>query len=412
MLKLLPLFLLILTLLMPPSAYAQPTTILETSFEGTSGTAPAGWATWGKTATWSWDSTVGRTGTRSLSISNSRWNIGWAGPSFPVDASYDSDYPCYILTGWVRADLTTGRSHLSISWNGSNGWICNTNTRCAPTSTNGKWIKLSVMAMPPIEATSGQVYLRSDKNEGTVWFDDLSLQLVELPITGDKLQQDTAEARQISPYKCLIRDCGSNALAGSARLALAVQYAEANRPVEAAAELSSFATAFAESPSVPEAKFHAAEIACAQQSLNAESLLQAIVDNHPNSEYAPLASMKLAYVRSKKGEGKASLQADFANVANDYPESLCGMECLYRAARLDLRDPPDYTAHLAKLKHVMETSGDRRLQAEAMADTGIAYMERHLQVGDNPEDLSKALEVLQAVQTQYPEQTRRRTESV
>ena len=401
----LPPLLLVFPLLLLPNAYAQPANVLDASFEGNSGKAPAGWSTWGKTATWSWDSSVGRTGTRSLSISNSRWNIGWAGPSFPVDGSYASEYQCYTLTGWVRADFTTGRSHLTISWNGPNGWICNTNTRCAPTSSNGKWIKLSVMAMPPVGATSGQVFLRSDKNEGTVWFDDVSLQLVELPIVGSKPQQDSSEAKQISPYKCLIRDHAGNALAGNARLALAVQYAEVNKTLEAATELSSFASAFSDSPDLPQAKFQAAEIACAQQSLNAESLLQAIVDNYPKSEYAPLASMKMAYVRAKKGEGKASLQADFSNVANNYPDSLCGMECLYRAARLDLRDPPDYTAHLTKLKRVMELSDDRRLQAEAMVDTGTAHLERHLQFGDNPEDLSKALEILQAVQTQYPEQT-------
>ena len=178
-----------------------------------------------------------------------------------------------------------------------------------------------------------------------------------------------------------------------------------NKTLEAAAELSSFASAFADSPDLPQAKFQAAEIACTQQSPDSESLLQAIVSNYPDSEYTPLASMKIAYVRLKKGEGKSSLQADFANVASTYPDSFCGMECLYRAARLDLRDPPDYTAHLAKLKRVIDESDDRRLQAEAMADTGIAYLERHLQVGDNPEDLSKALDILQNVKTQYPEQT-------
>ena len=405
MLRLSPFLLLILSLALLPNAYAQPTNVLDTSFEGTSGKAPAGWSTWGKTASWSWDSSVGRTGDRSLSISNSRWNIGWEGPSFSVDATYGSEYPCYVLTGWVRADFTTGRSHLTISWSGPNGWICNTNTRCAPTSTNGKWVKLSVMAMPPVGATSGQVFLRSDKNEGTVWFDDVSVELAKMPIIGSKPQEDSSEAKQLSPYKCLIRDYGSNALAGNARLALAVQYAEANKNEEAAAELNSFASAFADSPDLPQAEFQAAEIACTQQSPDSESLLQAIVSNYPDSEYTPLASMKIAYVRLKKGEGKSSLQADFVNVASTYPDSLCSMECLYRAARLDLRDPPDCTAHLAKLRRVMENSGDRRLQAEAMVDTGIAHLQRYLQVGNNPEDLPKALDALQSVKTQFPEQT-------
>ena len=401
----LPLLLLVFPLLLLTTAFAQPTTVLDTSFEGTSGKTPSGWSTWGKTASWSWDASIGRTGDRSLSISNSRWNIGWEGPSFPVDATYDSEYPCYLLTGWVRADFTTGRSHLALSWSGPSGWICNTNTRCAPTSTNGKWVKLSVMAMPPVGATSGQVYLRSDKNEGTVWFDDVSVQLAKLPITGSNPQQDSSEAKQLSPYKSLIRDYGSNALAGSARLALAIQYAEVNKTLEAATELSSFASAFADSPDLPQAKFQEAEIACTQEAADAESLLRAIVDGYPTSEYAPLASMKIAYVRSRRGDGKSTLQSDFMNVANTYTDSLCGMECLYRAAKLDLREPPDYPAHLAKLKQVMEQSGDRHLQAEAMVSTGIAYLERHLQVGDNPEDLSKALDTLQNVKAQYPEQT-------
>ena len=396
----LPLLLLVFPLLLLTTAFAQPTTALDTSFEGTSGKTPSGWSTWGKTATWSWDSSVGHTGARSLSISNSRWNVGWAGPSFSVDASYDAEYSCYLLTGWVRADFTTGRSHLTLSWSGPSGWICNTNTRCAPTSTNGKWIKLSVMAMPPVGATSGQVFLRSDKNEGTVWFDDVAAQPVKLPVTGDKPAKDATDA----PYKSLIRDYGSNALAGSARLALAIQYAEVNKTLEAATELSSFASAFADSPDLPQAKFQAAEIACTQQSPDSESLLHGIVDSYPNSEYTPLASMKIVYLHAKKGEDKSSLQADFVGVANTYPDSFCGMECLYRAAKLDLRAPPDYTAHLAKLKRVMEQSADRRLQAEAMVDTGIAHLERHLQVGDNPEDLSRALDILQNVKAQFPEQ--------
>lgn len=212
------LLLLLFCLALSSYVVAEPAIILDTSFEGASGTAPAGWSTWGTTASWSWDSSVGRTGARSLSISNSRWNVGWAGPFFPVDGSYDSEYACYVLTGWVRADFTTGRSHLAISWHGPDGWICNTNTRSAPTSTNGKWIKLSVMAMPPVGATSGQVFLRSDKNEGTVWLDDVSIQLTRLPVTGVKPAQDSSE----SPYKCLIRDHASDGLAGDARLALAV----------------------------------------------------------------------------------------------------------------------------------------------------------------------------------------------
>ena len=91
--------LLIVSLLLSPSAFAQPTTVFDTSFEGNAGKAPAGWSTWGKTATWSWDSSIGHAGSRSLSIHNSRWNVGWQGPSFPVDSSYASNYPCYVLAG-------------------------------------------------------------------------------------------------------------------------------------------------------------------------------------------------------------------------------------------------------------------------------------------------------------------------
>lgn len=401
MLKPFPIVLLILLLASLTPAFAQPANVLDTSFEGASGTAPAGWATWGKTASWSWDSSVGRTGDRSLSISNSRWSVGWAGPSFPVDAAYDSEYPCCILTGWVRADFTTGRTHITISWSGPSGWVCNTNTRCAPTSTNGKWIKLSATALPPVGATSGQVFLRSDKNEGTVWFDDVSIQLVRIPVTGAKPAQASSE----DAYKCLIRDYGSNPLAGNARLALAVQYTEANRNEEAAAELSSFVSSFSDSPDLPQAKFQAAEIACTQQSPDSESLLQSVVSTYPTSEYTPLASMKIVYLHAKKGEDKSLFQADFARVADSYPDSLCGMECLYRAAKLDLRAPADFPSALKKLKDVMDKSGDRRLQAEAMVDIGIAQMERYLQVGNNPEDLPKALDTLQNVKTQFPEQT-------
>ncbi len=131
------------------------TQIMNTSFEGVERATPTDSSKWGETAVWSWDSSVGRTGSTSLSIANSRWNVGWAGRGFPIDGSYVSVYPCYAASAWVRGDLTTGRTYLSVGWYGSSGWICNTNTRYARTSDNGKWIEFSVMAMPSAEAYLG-----------------------------------------------------------------------------------------------------------------------------------------------------------------------------------------------------------------------------------------------------------------
>jgi TolA-binding protein len=360
---------------------------------------PDGWAKWGEIGAWSWDSSVGKTGSRSLSIANSRWNVGWAGPSFSADGSYSSVYPCYTLTGWVRADLTTGRTYLSVAWHGSGGWICNTDSKWTRNSTNGQWVKLSVMALPPVGATSGQVFVRSDKNEGQVWFDDISLTLEEFPVTGEKPSQDAPEGGQLAPYSCFVRDYPSQA--GEAQLALAAYYTETGNHAAARFQLNSFASQFPNSDRVPEAKLFAAEIACMQDSPEAEDLLQSVADTYPDQ--APAALMRIAYLHARRGGDKGLMQSDFLTAANRDPNALCAMECLYRAAKLDARAPADCTAALQRFQHVKQTSGDRRLQAEAMVDVGLMYLDRFFEDGES-QDFLDAFSTLQSVKVDYPEQ--------
>jgi len=309
-----------------------------------------------------------------------------------------------VLTGWVRSDFATGHTYLTVSWAGPDGWICNTSSQYGPTSTNGRWVKLRIMALPPVGATSGQVFLRSDKNEGMVWFDDISVSLAELPVMGDKPAQTPSEGAHLVPYRCLIRDHRLNRLAGEARLTLAAYYAQAGKRTDARTELDSFIYEFPDSPRLAEARLLAAATACGQDVPEAEDMFRAVVAKDPSSPEAPVALMRLAYLHARKGEPKRAVQSEFLEVGDKYPDAPCAAKCLYRAAKLDLRDPPDFEAGLRRFRDIRQNSGDRRLRAEAMVEIGLAELQRFWHDTHTPDDLEDALHTLNSVRLEFPDQ--------
>lgn len=385
-------------------AWSASAAILDTSFEGKHDTAPAGWATTGKNATWTWDSSIARTGSRSVSIAMSRRSVGWTGPTFDVDSSYSSVYPCYVLTGWVRTEYGVGRNYLSIEWYGPSGLICTTSSRYAPSSTSGKWAKLSVMALPPVGATRGQVVLRSDRNDAAVWFDDVSLVLTELPCIGDKPTANSAEGPQIAPYRALVLDQDGSPLAADALLSLAIQRVNAEKMDQARTELAGLLAKYPAAECVAEARYVLADTAFTQKAADAESLFDAVVENHPNSEFAPLAKMKKAYLHIPKEYSRDATHAEFVNIVSSNPDSPCAMECLYRAAKLQLRDPENFDAAFAEFDYIMKHSADGRLQAESMVDAGLALMHQALEAGPDQQGLAGAFQALLSVRSAYPSQ--------
>ncbi len=304
----------------------------------------------------------------------------------------------------MRTEYGQGRKYLSIEWFGASGLLCTTSSRCAPSSTNGKWVKLSVLALPPVGATRGQVVLRSDRNDAAVWFDDVSLVVTELPITGDKPTAGSADGPQIAPYRALVRDQGTNPQAADALLAVSLQRSNAQAWDQAKTELNDLLTRYPTSECAAEAKYLLADNAYAQGSADAGSLLDAMVSSHPDSEFAPLAKMKKAYLHIPKDtSSREQTHSEFAGIAAQNPDSPCAAECLYRAARLQLRDPENFDAAFAEFDYIRNHTADARLQAEAMVDTGLAMLHQALEAGDDQKHLS-AFQMLMDVRNAYPSQ--------
>jgi len=96
---------------------------------------------------------------------------GWKSKGFPV-------FPgkLYKFTSWVKTNNASGETYLVIAWFSDRGWIGNSYHGFFLTSNND-WTKLSVSDVPPKDATYAILYLRSDDNPGSAWFDDVKLNI-------------------------------------------------------------------------------------------------------------------------------------------------------------------------------------------------------------------------------------------
>jgi len=174
--------------------------------------------------------------------------------------------------------------------------------------------------------------------------------------------------------------------------------------VEARAQFQALCDRLPDSELVPEARIGIARIAGKANEAEAEQMFTTLVQNHPESPQASEALVLVAYLHNKQGKPKSAVQSDFVDVAARYPHAPAAMECRYRAARLMLREPPDYEAAFRSLDEVKRDSLDRRIAAEALADQGVAYIEKDVKAVEGP-DVAKGLGLLASVRTQFPEQS-------
>ncbi|MEM0011188.1 MAG: hypothetical protein QXT84_05800, partial [Candidatus Bathyarchaeia archaeon] len=133
---------------------------------------------WRDNADFQWNIGVAHTQLHSLLIRGSvkagGWTpAGWKSIGFPVFKGKR-----YTFTSLVKTRDATGDTYLVISWYGPKGWIGNSNNGFSLSGNMG-WTKLSVSDIPPKEATYGILYLRSDNNTGSTWFDDVELNITE-----------------------------------------------------------------------------------------------------------------------------------------------------------------------------------------------------------------------------------------
>jgi TolA-binding protein len=129
---------------------------------------------WGENAEQFRSTQYAHTGIYSLSVSVSSKGsrlAGWKSKGFPV-------FPgkLYTFTAWVKTLNASGETYLVIAWFNEKGWICNSYHGFFLTGNND-WTKLSVSDVPPKDATYAILYLRSDDNPGSAWFDDVKLNI-------------------------------------------------------------------------------------------------------------------------------------------------------------------------------------------------------------------------------------------
>ncbi|MGB9607453.1 MAG: tetratricopeptide repeat protein, partial [bacterium] len=98
---------------------------------------------------------------------------GWKSKGFPVFQG-----KLYTFTAWAKTGKASGETYLVIAWFNEKGWICNSYHGFFLTGNN-EWTKLSVSDVPPEGATYAILYLRSDDNSGSAWFDDVRLNITD-----------------------------------------------------------------------------------------------------------------------------------------------------------------------------------------------------------------------------------------
>lgn len=175
------------------------------SFEDGTADYPSDWDRWGKGEFfWSREAFDGK---RSAGLSKTDWSTGWRSPSFPVFADYQSDYPWYFCEAFIKTKGASGRIFLSIAWYGEKGCLGNSRSPYFLHPDSQEWYRLTLCALPPKGALSGEVILRVDRETtGVVLFDDVRLYSFSLPLVtsvGDELD---------SPYVSFLADYPSHPL--------------------------------------------------------------------------------------------------------------------------------------------------------------------------------------------------------
>jgi hypothetical protein len=141
-------------------------------------THPDGWRPFAfdSPAALAWNSSVARTGRRSLSIRDSfrsgeqrdwkRCTGRWVSARRPVQPG-----STYRLEVWVRTRDVTGHAYAHLAWHRQTKWLSETPT---PRATGtGDWQSLTVTATAPAEADMLVVSLNLSRSKGTAWFDDV-----------------------------------------------------------------------------------------------------------------------------------------------------------------------------------------------------------------------------------------------
>ncbi len=143
-------------------------------------TQPDGWRPYAfdSPAVLTWDATVSRTGSRSLSIRDSfrpgnqrdwkRCTGRWVSKPRPVEPGSR-----YELAVWVKTADVTGQAYAHLAWQRGSKWLSEVATERA--SGTRDWTRLTVSATAPAEVDSVVVSMNLARSKGTAWFDDVKV---------------------------------------------------------------------------------------------------------------------------------------------------------------------------------------------------------------------------------------------
>jgi hypothetical protein len=140
------------------------------------GKLPAVWRLWEPgQARFALDPAVGHDAPGSARISGSGGTDGGV-PAFytvPVQPQVIPGDP-YRATAWVRGRRATGTTVVNISWFNSQGVFMSGSDSASLGPGDTDWTELEATGVAPPRAAFAEIWLKSARDSGTVWFDDVT----------------------------------------------------------------------------------------------------------------------------------------------------------------------------------------------------------------------------------------------
>ncbi|HEV2639107.1 MAG TPA: hypothetical protein VGX23_28445 [Actinocrinis sp.] len=140
------------------------------------GELPAVWRLWEPDqASFALDPATGHDAPGSARISGSRGSDGGMPGFYTVPVQPQTVPGCgYRVTAWVRGQGATGTTVVNVSWFNAQGVFMTGADSAALAPGDTGWTELQAAATAPPGAAFAQIWLKSARNSGTVWFDDVS----------------------------------------------------------------------------------------------------------------------------------------------------------------------------------------------------------------------------------------------
>jgi len=112
----------------------------------------------------------GRGGSTCLSIAKAAGAAAWNNAIIPVEPGRR-----YKLTAWMKTRAATGKNVAQIVWYSGNMWTPMGTAGTASRVGTQDWTQVTAEGVCPRDAMFVRVHLRSERNTGEVWFDDVAL---------------------------------------------------------------------------------------------------------------------------------------------------------------------------------------------------------------------------------------------